>query len=97
MLEQLQLAGFQLLQNLSPSPSTRKNIKDEKVIINVSGRRYETMRSTLEKYPDTLLGSNEKEFLFDDTNGEYFFDRDPDIFRYMLNFHYCRISASQCR
>ncbi|XP_063716106.1 potassium voltage-gated channel protein Shal-like isoform X2 [Symsagittifera roscoffensis] len=84
---------------LPPPPQQEKNIKDEKVIINVSGRRYETMRSTLEKYPDTLLGSNEKEFFFDDTNGEYFFDRDPDIFRYILNFyrtghlHYCK---SEC-
>ena len=81
---------------LPPPPQQEKNIKDEKVVINVSGRRYETMRSTLEKYPDTLLGSNEKEFFFDDSNNEYFFDRDPDIFRYILNFyrtghlHYCK-------
>ena len=84
---------------LPPPPQQEKNIKDEKVVINVSGRRYETMRSTLEKYPDTLLGSNEKEFFFDDTRNEYFFDRDPDIFRYILNFyrtghlHYCK---SEC-
>ena len=30
--------------------------KDEKLAINVSGRRFETWRNTLEKYPDTLLG-----------------------------------------
>jgi hypothetical protein len=26
------------------------------MLINVSGRRFETWRNTLEKYPDTLLG-----------------------------------------
>ena len=33
---------------------------------NFSGRRFETWQNTLEKYPDTLLGSNEKE-RFDST------------------------------
>ncbi|CAF4801147.1 unnamed protein product, partial [Rotaria sp. Silwood1] len=60
---------------------------DEKIIINVSGRRFECWRSTLEKYPDSLLGSNEKEFFYDEDTREYFFDRDPDVFRIILNFY----------
>ncbi|CAF1007758.1 unnamed protein product [Rotaria sordida] len=60
---------------------------DEKIIINVSGRRFECWRSTLEKYPDSLLGSNEKEFFYDEDTREYFFDRDPDVFRVILNFY----------
>lgn len=60
---------------------------DEKIIINVSGRRFECWRSTLEKYPDSLLGSNEKEFFYDEDTHEYFFDRDPDVFRVILNFY----------
>src|SRR3569832_2049131 len=60
---------------------------DEKLAINVSGRRFETWRNTLEKFPETLLGSNEKDFFFDDQSKEYFFDRDPDIFRHILTFY----------
>ncbi|CAF1050468.1 unnamed protein product [Didymodactylos carnosus] len=78
----------------SPSTSTTSNGTspnerrcDEKIIINVSGRRFECWRSTLEKYPDSLLGSNEKEFFYDEETKEYFFDRDPDVFRIILNFY----------
>ena len=52
-----------------------------------SGRRFETWRNTLEKYPDTLLGSNEREFFYDEEIKEYFFDRDPEIFRHILNYY----------
>ena len=41
----------------------------------------------MEKYPDTLLGSNERDFFYDEETGEYFFDRDPDIFRHILNYY----------
>ncbi|GAB6025715.1 hypothetical protein CHUAL_011698 [Chamberlinius hualienensis] len=74
---------------LPAPPVTRDRVKrdDEKVIINVSGRRFETWRNTLEKYPDTLLGSNEREFFYDEDGREYFFDRDPDLFRHILNYY----------
>uniref|UniRef100_A0ABD2VY17 BTB domain-containing protein n=2 Tax=Neoptera TaxID=33340 RepID=A0ABD2VY17_9HYME len=70
-----------------PIPKDRRKADDEKLLINVSGRRFETWRNTLEKYPDTLLGSNEREFFYDDETREYFFDRDPDIFRHILNYY----------
>ncbi|KAH8021901.1 hypothetical protein HPB51_018750 [Rhipicephalus microplus] len=80
-----------------PSPTTRcrrrpvtrerRRREDEKFTINVSGRRFETWRNTVEKFPDTLLGSNEREFFFDEEAREYFFDRDPDIFRHILNYY----------
>lgn len=63
------------------------HVSDEKLLINISGRRFETWRNTLEKFPETLLGSNEKEFFYDDEAKEYFFDRDPDIFRHILTFY----------
>jgi len=50
-------------------------------------RRFETWQNTLEKYPDTLLGSNERDFFYEEETGEYFFDRDPDIFRHILNYY----------
>ncbi len=46
-------------------------------VINISGRRFETWQNTLEKYPDTLLGSNERDFFYEEETNEYFFDRDP--------------------
>lgn len=60
---------------------------EEKFVINVSGRRFETWRKTVEKYPDTLLGSSEREFFFDELKKEFFFDRDPDLFRHILNYY----------
>uniref|UniRef100_UPI00398EA503 A-type voltage-gated potassium channel KCND2 n=1 Tax=Pristiophorus japonicus TaxID=55135 RepID=UPI00398EA503 len=69
------------------APSDRKRPQDGLVILNVSGRRFQTWRSTLERYPDTLLGSTEKEFFYNEEIREYFFDRDPDIFRNILNFY----------
>lgn len=61
--------------------------EDEKFVINISGRRFETWRNTVEKYPDTLLGSSERDFFYDEQTKEYFFDRDPDIFRHILNYY----------
>lgn len=74
---------------LPPPPfvKDRRKAEDEKLIINISGHRFETWRNTLEKYPDTLLGSNEREFFYDEDSKEYFFDRDPDIFRHILNYY----------
>ncbi|XP_055952804.1 potassium voltage-gated channel protein Shal-like isoform X2 [Argiope bruennichi] len=74
---------------LPAPPVTKQDRKreDEKFVINVSGRRFETWRNTVEKYPDTLLGSNEREFFYDEDCKEYFFDRDPDIFRHILNYY----------
>lgn len=60
---------------------------ESRVIVNISGRRFETWQTTLEKYPDTLLGSNERDFFYDETTREYFFDRDPEIFRHILNYY----------
>ncbi|KAK3104003.1 hypothetical protein FSP39_023593 [Pinctada imbricata] len=76
-------------QNPLPQPVFRAENRrgDEKVTINVSGRKFETWRTTLEKYPDTLLGSNEKEFFYDDDGKDYFFDRDPELFRHILNYY----------
>lgn len=74
---------------LPPPPfvKDRRKAEDEKLIINISGHRFETWRNTLEKYPDTLLGSNEREFFYDEDSKEYFFDRDPEIFRHILNYY----------
>ncbi|XP_016330907.1 potassium voltage-gated channel subfamily D member 3-like isoform X1 [Sinocyclocheilus anshuiensis] len=69
------------------APTNKNKHQDEIIILNVSGRRFQTWRNTLDRYPDTLLGSSEKEFFFNEETREYFFDRDPDVFRSILNFY----------
>ncbi|XP_028398031.1 potassium voltage-gated channel protein Shal-like [Dendronephthya gigantea] len=70
---------------MPPAPESQRD--DDKIIINVSGRKFETWRNTLERYPDTLLGSAEKEYFHEPDTNEYFFDRDPDLFRHVLNYY----------
>ncbi|XP_032376776.1 A-type voltage-gated potassium channel KCND3 isoform X2 [Etheostoma spectabile] len=81
--------GWMPVANLPmPVAPTEKNKRqDELIILNVSGRRFETWRNTLDRFPDTLLGSSEKEFFYNEETKEYFFDRDPDVFRNVLNFY----------
>ncbi|XP_066559513.1 A-type voltage-gated potassium channel KCND3 [Amia ocellicauda] len=69
------------------APAEKNKRQDELIILNVSGRRFQTWRNTLDRYPDTLLGSSEKEFFYNEEAKEYFFDRDPDVFRSVLNFY----------
>ena len=38
-----------------PYSHSQKAVEDEKLVVNISGRRFETWQNTLEKYPDTLL------------------------------------------
>eukprot|EP00743_Colponemidia_sp_Colp-15_P009532 GILK01010428.1.p1 GENE.GILK01010428.1~~GILK01010428.1.p1 ORF type:complete len:501 (-),score=40.01 GILK01010428.1:120-1583(-) len=65
--------------------------RNERVVINVGGRKFETYVSTLLAYPDTLLGtmfSTRNIYMRKtDSRGEYFFDRDPDAFAVVLNFY----------
>ncbi|XP_051916572.1 potassium voltage-gated channel subfamily D member 2-like isoform X2 [Hippocampus zosterae] len=72
---------------MPPPPRDKPKGRDALLLLNVSGSRFQTWRSTLERYPDTLLGSSEKDFFFHEESREYFFDRDPDIFRHILNFY----------
>ncbi|KAM3617593.1 uncharacterized protein V6R79_008585 [Siganus canaliculatus] len=58
------------------------------VTLNVGGHLYTTSLSTLQRYPDSMLGAM---FRGDfpttrDSQGNYFIDRDGTLFRYILNF-----------
>ncbi|CAG8520465.1 23811_t:CDS:2, partial [Racocetra persica] len=65
--------------------------KEERIILNVGGIKYETYRSTLTAYPDTMLGTMFQErngSLLHPTNGnEYFFDRNGYAFRFIIEFY----------
>ena len=75
------------IPNPIATPPGNKSYVNQKIRINVSGHTFETFRQTLDKFPDTLLGSDEKDYFHDPETGEYFFDRDPDMFRYVLGYY----------
>ncbi|XP_072601843.1 potassium voltage-gated channel subfamily A member 4 [Vulpes vulpes] len=60
----------------------------ERVVINVSGLRFETQMKTLAQFPDTLLGDPEKRTqYFDPLRNEYFFDRNRPSFDAILYYY----------
>jgi hypothetical protein len=52
-----------------------------KIAINVGGERFVVAYKTISLYPDTLLATSEIDRYYDKRKKEYFFDRDPDMFR----------------
>jgi len=78
----LQDAGFR-----AAAAATSSVAGSDRVRINVSGHVFETWRHVLDKYPATLLGSDERDYFYDSTNSEYFFDRDPELFRHILTYY----------
>jgi len=61
---------------------------DERVVINVSGMRFHTRRSTLERYPQTLLGDGAKRRrYFDPARREFYFDRNRPSFDAILYYY----------
>jgi hypothetical protein len=78
----------------------------DRVVLNVGGRYrrdaahvkraqntrlFETCVATLQKYPDSLLGTmfheRNRELLKPDEQGRYFLDRNPEAFECILNFY----------
>ncbi|KAK3599703.1 hypothetical protein CHS0354_037174 [Potamilus streckersoni] len=59
----------------------------ETVVFNVGGKKFETYCSTLRAQPNSRLA--DEKFLkshFREEQKDYFFDKDPDIFRVVLNY-----------
>ncbi|KAJ6668473.1 hypothetical protein lerEdw1_011955 [Lerista edwardsae] len=62
--------------------------QQQRVLINISGLRFETQLGTLAQFPDTLLGDPEKRMrYFDPLRNEYFFDRNRPSFDGILYFY----------
>nr|XP_014271397.1 potassium voltage-gated channel protein Shaker isoform X2 [Halyomorpha halys] len=60
----------------------------ERVVINVSGLRFETQLRTLNQFPDTLLGDPSRRIrYFDPLRNEYFFDRNRPSFDAILYYY----------
>ncbi|CAF1081343.1 unnamed protein product [Adineta steineri] len=61
---------------------------DARVILNVGGQRFETLKSTLKKLPATRLSKlTEQLSYYDPILNEYFFDRHPGVFSQILNYY----------
>ncbi|XP_070503050.1 potassium voltage-gated channel protein Shaker-like [Chironomus tepperi] len=60
----------------------------ERVVINVSGLKFETQLRALNQFPDTLLGDpNRRIRYFDPLRNEYFFDRNRPSFDAILYYY----------
>ncbi|KAH9507910.1 Potassium voltage-gated channel sub A member 1 [Bulinus truncatus] len=60
----------------------------QRVIFNVSGLKFETQIRTLQRFPNTLLGNNEKRKVFwDEKRQEYFLDRHRPTFQAILYYY----------
>ncbi|XP_029043943.1 potassium voltage-gated channel protein Shaker isoform X1 [Osmia lignaria lignaria] len=60
----------------------------ERVVINVSGLKFETQLRTLNQFPDTLLGDPSRRLrYFDPLRNEYFFDRNRPSFDAILYYY----------
>ena len=73
----------------SMEPRTVQN-SGKLITINVSGKRFDTFEETLSVFPSTLLGSaTERANYYNETTGEYFFDRHRGSFSAILYFYQC--------
>jgi hypothetical protein len=86
--KQKKLATHQNDNNNKNKQQVTGNEPFDKVVINVSGLRFETRASTLQRYPHTLLGDKQRraEF-FDYMNNEYFFERHRSSFEAVLYYY----------
>ncbi|XP_069461340.1 voltage-gated potassium channel KCNC1-like isoform X1 [Ambystoma mexicanum] len=69
-----------------------RNEDNDKIVINVGGVRHETYRSTLKTLPGTRLSwltepDAHSNFDYDPKSDEFFFDRHPSVFAYVLNYY----------
>lgn len=74
---------------MSSSVAAKFRQEQEIIILNVGGTRFETRRVTLCQRPSMLsvmFGGGVFAAPAPDAQGEFFFDRDPTHFRYLLNF-----------
>lgn len=83
--------------------STSRKVKEKRIVLNARGVKYEILRNKFDKFPDfSRLGRLKyynqmqdrsdltlfcDEFHSYETHDEFYFDRDPEVLRYVLNFH----------
>ncbi|CAF4436778.1 unnamed protein product [Rotaria socialis] len=74
--------------NCEKQRNKNKSSLDNRIRINVCGDRYETYETTLDIYPNTLLGNDkQRSFYYDEDRNEYFFDRHRSCFAAILYYY----------
>ncbi|CAF3710915.1 unnamed protein product [Rotaria sp. Silwood1] len=72
----------------SPTTKNKHEQNHDRITINISGKRYQTYSSTLENYPNTLLGNKQKRMRYwNEHEEEYFFDRHRACFEAILYYY----------
>ncbi|XP_061543501.1 potassium voltage-gated channel subfamily A member 3-like [Phycodurus eques] len=62
--------------------------QNPRVVVNISGLRFETQLQTFNQFPETLLGDPRKRMrYFDPLRNEYFFDRNRPSFDGILHYY----------
>ncbi|XP_065500214.1 potassium voltage-gated channel subfamily A member 5-like [Caloenas nicobarica] len=75
-------------EEAAAAAANRGAMHHQRVLINISGLRFETQLGTLNQFPDTLLGDPDKRMrYFDPLRNEYFFDRNRPSFDGILYFY----------
>ncbi|XP_064480783.1 potassium voltage-gated channel protein Shaker-like isoform X2 [Ornithodoros turicata] len=86
--QQQQQGGYQSSGGGHFEPIPHDHDFCERVVINVSGLRFETQLRTLNQFPDTLLGDPGRRIrYFDPLRNEYFFDRNRPSFDAILYYY----------
>lgn len=74
--------------DLSDFLASSGNYNADRVVINVSGLKFETQLQTLDKFPGTLLGNPlQRNRYFDSLRNEFFFDRNRPSFDGILYYY----------
>ncbi|CAF3939402.1 unnamed protein product [Rotaria magnacalcarata] len=74
--------------NYEKQRNKNKSSLDNRIRINVCGDRYETYETTLDIYPNTLLGNDkQRRFYYDKDRNEYFFDRHRSCFAAIFYYY----------
>ena len=69
-------------------PTTKEVDNDDRLVFNICGEKYEVLRSTVERYPKTLLGDEKKRrILWNDERKEYYLDRNRACFESVLTYY----------
>ncbi|BHF64759.1 Potassium voltage-gated channel sub A member 2 [Sparganum proliferum] len=84
----LQIANRNQLMGCDIRYAERRKYEDERIVLNVSGLRFETQLKTLNRFPNTLLGNPRKRNRhYDPLRNEYFFDRNRPCFDAILYYY----------
>ncbi len=58
------------------------------ITINMAGKKYETLRTTLERFPHTLLGSEStRQYYYIQSRNAYYFDKNIECFEAILYYY----------